>query len=330
MTLKTNSNYLRQQNYLIHLQFNGIILSFDSSLITKTAMGNKQTSIHREITPLLKEDCLLVFDRIKSEFDFPVHFHPEYELNLIVGANGAKRIIGDHVDYIGDFELVLVGPNLFHGWEQGNCKEKEIHEFTVQFHHDLFERSLLDRNIMKQVKALLHKSLKGILFKEDEVKQLVPKILKLSKNKGFDSYIDLLSLLNDLSNTESQQLLSTIYVEDDDFYNSDKIKKVHEFIQLNFRRKIKLNEIAESLNMTAITFSRLIKQRTGKTFVEFLNDYRIGRASRMLIDTNDSIAEIAFKSGFNNLANFNRIFRRTKNCSPSQFKDRFTGVKKFY
>ena len=323
-------NYLWQQNYLIHLQFNGTILSFDNRLITKLVMKTKQTSIHREITPLVKGDCLLVFDRIKSEFDFPVHFHPEYELNLIIGAVGAKRVIGDHMDYIGKFELVLVGPNLFHGWEQGNCKEKAIHEFTVQFHHDLFDNSLLDRNIMKSVQALLHRSLKGILFKEDEVKQLVPKMLKLSKNTGFDSYIDLLSLLNDLSNTKSQQLLSTDHSKASNFHNSDKIKKAYEFIQLNFRNKIKLEDISGDLNMTTISFSRLIKQRTGKTFVEFLNDYRIGCAARMLIDTHDSIAEIAFKCGFNNLANFNRIFKKTKDCSPTQFKDNFLGVKRFY
>ena len=293
-------------------------------------MEIKQSLIHREITPLVQGDCLLVFDRTKDKFDFPVHFHPEYELNLIVNASGAKRVIGDHMDYIGDYELVLIGPNLYHGWEQGNCKTQSIHELTVQFHHDLFNANLLNRNIMKSVKDLLQRSSEGILFSEEETKKMLPRILKLSQNNGFDSYIELLTLLHDFSKTKKQQLLSGIHANTDDFYNSDKIKRAYEFIQLNFRNKIKLEDIAGDLNMTTISFSRLIKQRTGKTFVEFLNDYRIGCATRMLIDSNDSIAEIAFKCGFNNIDNFNRIFRKLKSCSPTQFKDSFLGIKRFY
>ncbi|MEN8121627.1 MAG: AraC family transcriptional regulator [Bacteroidota bacterium] len=293
-------------------------------------MDTSQASIHREITPLIQGDCLLVFDRTKNNFDFPVHFHPEYELNLILNAPGAKRIVGDHMDYIKDYELVFIGPNLFHGWEQGKCNSLSVHEITIQFHKDLFNTNLLNRNIMKPVKELLQRSLKGVLFSKEETKTLLPRILKLYQNNGFDSFIELLSLLHDLSNTGNQQLLSTNHSKADDFYNSDKIKKAYEFIQLNFRDKIKLEDIAGKLNMTTISFSRLIKRRTGKTFVEFLNDYRIGAATRMLIDSNDSVAEIAFKCGFNNLANFNRIFKKSKDCSPTQFKNNFLGIKRFY
>ncbi len=293
-------------------------------------MAKTQSSVHREITPLTPGDCLMVFERTKEFFDFPIHFHPEYELNLIIDASGAKRIIGDHMEEITDYELVLSGSNLNHGWKQGSCKDKLIKEITIQFHHDLFNENLLDRNIMKPVKDLLKRSSSGILFSEEATKLMLPRFYNLSKKNGFDSFIELLSLLYDLSNTRNQRLLSSTQPRDDDFYNSGKIKKAYEYIQLNFRNKIKLEDVSGELNMTAISFSRLIKQRTGKTFVEFLNDYRIGCASRMLIEANDSIAEIAFKCGFNNLANFNRVFKKSKHCSPSQFKDNFSGTKRFY
>ncbi len=293
-------------------------------------MKADQSSIHREITPLTQGDCLMVFDRKKKDFDFPIHFHPEYELNLIINGKGAKRIVGDHIDYISNYELVLTGPNLFHCWEQGNCSSEEIHEITIQFHSDLLNSNLLNRNIMKPIKDLLNHATNGILFPEELAKIMLPKLLKLSKNSGFDSFIDFLNILYDLSNARNQQILSSFQAKQNNFYNSEKIKKTYEYIQKNFRDKIKLDDIARELNMTSISFSRLIKQRTGKTFIEFLNDYRIGCAARILLDSNENIAEVAYQCGFNNLANFNRIFKKAKGCSPTQFKDSFSGVKRFY
>ncbi len=293
-------------------------------------MKTNQVSAHREITPLTQGDCLMIFDRKKKDFDFPIHFHPEYELNLIINGSGAKRFVGDHVDYITKYELVLTGPNLFHCWEQGNCTSEEIHEITIQFHSDLLEANLLGRNIMKPIKDLLTQAYNGILFPEEVTESMIPKLLKLSKKSGFDSFIDFLNILYDLSNARNQQILSSLQAKHNCFYNSEKIKKTYEYIQNNFRDRIKLEDLANYLNMTTISFSRLIKQRTGKTFVEFLNDYRIGCASRMLLDSNENIAEIAYKCGFNNLANFNRVFKKNKGCSPTQFKDNFSGIKRFY
>ncbi len=293
-------------------------------------MTKESLTVHREITPLNQGDCLMIFDRPKKKFDFPLHFHPEYELNLIKGAKGARRIVGDHVGVISDFELVLTGSNLFHTWEQGSCTSSAIHEVTIQFHHDLFEENLLNRNIMKPLRNLLNRASGGVLFSEETTQNLLVRILNLSKKNGVDSYIELLSLLYDLSNTRNQQTLSLSQQKEGDFYNSKKIKAVYEFIQTHYQRKIKLEEIAEAMNMTSISFSRLMKKRTGKTFVEFLNDYRIGCATRMLIESNENIAEIAYLCGFSNLANFNRIFKKQKNYTPSQFKANFAGIKKFY
>ena len=91
-------------------------------------------NIVREITPLTQNDCFTIFSRVKKEFNFPLHYHDEYELNLILNAKGARRIVGDHIDQIDDLELVLIGPNLSHAWFTHNCKSGEIKEITIQWH----------------------------------------------------------------------------------------------------------------------------------------------------------------------------------------------------
>src|SRR4051812_27044920 len=95
--------------------------------------------IMREITPLTSNDCFTIFSRVKSEFNFPIHYHEEFELNFIQNGTGASRMIGDHKEMIDELEMVLVGPNLQHGWFTHRCQSKEIKEITIQFHRDLFD-----------------------------------------------------------------------------------------------------------------------------------------------------------------------------------------------
>ena len=273
-------------------------------------------------------DCLLVFDRVKSQFDFPVHFHPEYELNFISQGKDAERILGDHKGLIGQYELVLVGPNIYHGWSNGQCRSKQIHEITVQFHRDLMHDSLLVRNMMAPVRELLSNASRGVLFSEKITEEIAPRLNRLSKKNGVEAYIELISILHLLSVSENQRLLCTGAMNNADFTNSDRIKKVCMYIEQHFQDKIKVKEVADVLNMTETTLSRLMKQRTGRTFVDFLNDYRIGFASRWLIETNQPIADIAFRCGFYNISNFNRIFSRRKACTPGQYRDNFSGIKR--
>lgn len=283
---------------------------------------------HREITPLAPEDSFLVFDRIKDDFDFPVHFHPEFELNFILGGKGVRRVVGDNMDEIEDLELVLVGPNLQHGWQLHNCKNKKIHEVTIQFHNDLFDSKLLARRIMKPIKDMFDRSSHGILFSEKITEEVKPKILRLSKIDSIDYFLELISILQDLATSRNQRLLSSYTANNKNFENSEKIRVIYEYVQENYQAKISLNEMARLVNMSPVSFNRFIKKRTGKTFVEYVNDTRIGYAARWLIEQDLSIAEIAFKCGFNNIANFNRVFKKSKNCTPSQYREDFSGIKR--
>jgi AraC-like DNA-binding protein len=281
-------------------------------------------NIIREITPLTQNDCFTIFSRVKKEFSFPLHYHEELELNLIINAKGARRIVGDHIDTIDDLELVLVGPNVYHSWFTHQCTSENIHEVTIQWHKDLFEDKLLRRNQLSFIRSMMERSQKGILFSRETAQALTPRILSLNQNNGFGSVLELLSILHDLSISRDIRTLSDASFTNEHFtYNSRRIEKAFEYMNSNYDKGITLGEVAKLVSMTEVSFSRFIKKRTGNTFIDTLNEIRLGHASRMLIDTTHSIAEISYNCGFNNISNFNRIFKKKKACTPKEFRESF-------
>ena len=280
------------------------------------------SEIIKEITPLTPYDCFTIFAREKTFFDFPIHYHNEFELNFILNGRGVKRVVGDHAQEIEDIELVLVGSNIPHGWITHNYKfdnEKDrITEVTIQFHNDLFEARFLQRNQLHFIKSLLEKSQKGISFSSETAFTLKDRILTLANKTGFDSVLELLSILHDLSTSRNIQLLSNATFSDNTVsYNSRRLEKVFEFLRKNYNKDITLADVSKLADMTEVSFSRFIKKRTGKTFIDSLNEIRLGYATRLLIDSSETIAEIAYKCGFNNISYFNRLFRKKKNLTSS-------------
>lgn len=288
------------------------------------------TSVMHEITPLTPGDCFTIFSRVKQKFDFPLHYHDEYELNLILNASGAKRVVGGHMEVINDLELILVGPNLYHAWMTHQCCSESITEITIQFHHDLFDEKFLSRNQLGFVKNMLERSQRGISYSPETIIALKDRIVSLNKKNGFDSVLELMSILHDLSISRNMNTLSEpLFANDKPVYNSRRIEKVFEYMNANYSKVITLAEVAKIASMTEASFSRFIKKRTNKTFIDSLNEIRLGHASRMLIDTTYSVSEIAYKCGFNNLSNFNRLFKRKKLCIPKEFRDTYTGNRIF-
>jgi AraC-like DNA-binding protein len=287
-------------------------------------------NIIREITPLTQNDCFTLFSRNKTEFDFPLHYHEEFELNLILNAGGAKRIVGDHIDVIEDLELVLIGPNLCHAWFNHHCKDKNITEITIQFHKDLFDDSLLRKNQLSFIRNMFEQCRKGILFSQDTIERVKSRIIHLNKKQGFDSVLELISILHDLSISRNMRTLSDVTFSNDQFnYNSRRIERVFEYINNNYSKQLTLADVSKIANMPETSFSRFLKKRTGNTFVDSINEIRIGHASRMLIDTTSTIAEIAYNCGFNNISNFNRTFKKKKGLTPKEFREDFTGIRIF-
>ncbi|WP_207435940.1 AraC family transcriptional regulator [Sabulibacter ruber] len=288
------------------------------------------STIYHEITPLTQYDCFTLFPRMKEEFDFPLHYHEDFELNFIYNAAGAKRVVGDNVESIDEYELVLVGSNLPHGWFTHQCKSREIMEITIQFHRDLLDDKFLRRNQLSFVRDLLERASKGVTFSSETKKAFKPRLEALIQKRGFDSVLELISILHDLSTSRDMRTLSnSSFSSDQTNHNSLRIEKVFEYMQTYYNKDVSLADVAKVVNMPEVSFSRFIKKRTGKTFIDSLNEIRLGHASRMLIDTTATIAEVSFKCGFNNLSHFNRIFKRKNGCTPKEFRQNYSGSRVF-
>jgi AraC-like DNA-binding protein len=287
--------------------------------------------ILKEVTSLLATDCYTILTRTKTEFDFPLHYHQEYELNFIINAKGAKRIVGDSIEVIDDLELALIGPSQIHAWFTHECKSEKITEITIQWHRQLLDENFLGRNQMHQLNKMLENSIKGIVFSRDTIEKVMPRILNLKQQTGFASVIEFLGILNELSLSHNMKTLSDSSFNDNVTFNysSRRMDRAFEYMNKHYAEQISLKEMAKISNMTEASFSRFIRKNTGSTFIDSLTDIRLGHACRMLIDTTHSISEISYQCGFSNISNFNRLFKRKKTCTPKEFRSSYSGSKMF-
>ncbi len=286
-------------------------------------------NVLREVTPLSEEDCFVMIKRIKTEFTYPVHIHPECELNFIENAKGAQRVVGDSIEEIDDLELTLIAnENLEHAWMNFKCQSKEIREITIQFRKELIE-SFLAKKQFHSIAIMLENAKKGIVFSRATTEKLKMSLNSLNAtNDGFNSVIELLRILHELSVDDNARILcSSSFANNDDSSESRRVRKMINYMHDNYKKDIHLSDVASYVNMSEVSFSRFMKKRTGKNYIEYLNDLRLGIASRYLVDTNKTIAEICYECGFNNLSNFNRIFKKRKGYTPKEFRENYSKMR---
>ena len=290
-----------------------------------------ETRVLREITPLNENDFMYVADRHKKEFDYPIHIHDVLELNFVANAAGARRVVGDSSEVIDNLDLVLItSPDLEHMWEQYECKSEDIHEVTVQFRL-YFERptSPFRFNSHKSIYRMLVRAKRGLAFPPQAIMLVYHRLVRLSSiEEGFLAVQELFSILYELSKFDNARELATssfakVEVESE----SKRILKVKNYIDEHYKDDMSLEQLADLVGMTPTAFSRYFKQRTSKNISEYIVDIRLGHAARMLIDTADSVSTICWRTGFNTLSNFNRLFRKRKGCNPTEFREKYQKTK---
>ncbi len=278
-------------------------------------------------------DALYIADRHKSEFSYPVHNHDVFELNFVENAAGVKRIVGDSNEVIGDYDLVLItNPTLEHAWEQHECRSNDIREITIQFNFgagiteaDYF----FGKTPFESIRHMMKEAQKGMAFPMSSIMKVYERLSGLSQiTDRFTALMEFLNILHTLSLCTGARTLATtsyakVNIEDD----SRRILRVKKYISDNYMYELRLKSLADLANMSESTFCRFFKLHTGRRLSDYIIDIRLGYATRLLIDTTETIAEISFKCGYNNMSNFNRIFKRKKGCSPTEFRNSHHKIK---
>ena len=279
-----------------------------------------------EISHIEPLDIFYVGERHKTFFEYPTHCHEVYELNFVENAAGATRTIGDSHETIGNLDLVLITNNkLAHVWEQGTCPQHDIYEITIHIDPDAFNGSFMSKRAFHSIRRMLERAQHGLAFPEPAIQILREDIVNLAhSNESFAAVIRLWNLLYRLSLVEdARELSSSSFIDSREENEDERVRKVRDFIAEHYMQNISLQEMADITCMNADAFSRFFKNKTGRTPNRYLIDYRLGIAARMLLQSRLSVAEIGYSCGFNTLSHFNRLFRESKGCTPSEFRERF-------
>ncbi len=256
------------------------------------------------------------------------HFHKEYELLYNIENNGT-RFIGDSIRRFGNHDLVLVGPNIPHYWQSDdqyfmgdpNIKARVV---LVQFVDNFLGEKFLNVPEMALIRNLLDRAAQGIQIKGEEARAIGEKFYQVTQLNGWKKLLTLIEALCMMSEAKDYILLASRgFCASHKVGNEERISTIFNHIIKNHQREFKLEEAAELANMNPSAFCRYIKKTTSKTFSEVLNEVRIGFACKMLINTNDSISQVAYNSGYQNVPYFNRQFRTIKDRTPQEYRMKY-------
>ena len=258
-------------------------------------------------------------------FDPNWHFHPHYQLFTVIKGTGT-RFIGDDIRHFNIGDTVFLAPNMPHLWRSDReYFEKDSQLMTegivVYFKEDFLGSEFFEKSEMYDIKTLLKKSERGLDLTGQLKEELVNDLKNLPVDSGFQGIIKILSILDKLSkSTDYQYIASTTYSNTHKISETERMRRVHEYVLKHFKENINLSTVASLSNMTDAAFCRYFKSRTNKTFSDFVKEIRIGNACKMLQDENKSISQTCYESGYNTVSNFNNQFKSLKGVSPKQYQ----------
>lgn len=279
------------------------------------------TQISREITPMNDEDLFVLLNHKQAKFDYPVHFHADFELNLVWNTAG-QRVVGDSLESFEALDLVLVGSSLPHRWDAPTHEDTQV--ITMYFHENLLDSKLVNKRLFTSIKDLLMQANRGICFSKETAKITRRRLQELGTIHGFDSALTFLSILYELSTCSGQRCLASTTYDVTSIMRDSKSRRIAtvcQYIEANFSGDISLNDVAKQIGMSESAFSHFFKNRTNRNFIQYLNEVRIGHATKMLLETTHSISEVGYACGFGNQSNFNRLFKKHKHQTPTDYRN---------
>lgn len=261
----------------------------------------------------------VAYHSVVPYFEFKWHYHPEYELTLITQGEG-KRLVGDSYENFEVGDLVLLGSGLPHTWSSEPTIKDKTSAVVIQFSTE-FINSFLQHTEFDGIKRLLDASHSGLHFPTEPSEAIIRKIRKLPEQTAIARVISLLDILQMLSTQAGKPLSSEFFASAKGKENEERINRVCGYIQKHSAESISLDKAAGLVGLTNSAFCKFFKRVTGKTFSDYVNDIRTGNACRMLTESDKTINEIAFASGFESLTYFNRVFLKKKKMTPRDFRN---------
>lgn len=250
--------------------------------------------------------------------DHTWHFHPQYEISLILKGSG-KRFVGDHIGSFYPGDLVLIGPNIPHCWISDD-HETENEMLVVQFDPLFLGETFYSIPEARAVKALFTASQQAVLFPNGTFDEAKKWLLNVQDNDGLARIAHLLLLCDTLSVKDGEKLTSDNFSIEKTSKGADRLTTAINYVKENLSNEIKQPDIANKVNMTPQSFSRFFKAQTGRTFVSFVNEMRITEACHLLTTSDQDILDIALSCGYSNVSHFNRQFLENKQQTPSQYR----------
>jgi len=255
----------------------------------------------------------------KSENDrYFWHYHPEYEIVFVRKGSG-KLHIGEHLKNYEEGELVFIGPDLPHtGFGYGVIGEHE--EIVVQLRKDFLGEEFMQKPELQQIRKLFERAKQGLSFQGKSRKIVAAKLQKMLTFSHFERLVELLNIFDILATTNEFSVLNAADKRFDfNHKDEDRINKVYEYVEQNYQKNIDIQAVADLANLTIPSFCRYFKKISHITYTDFVNEYRINQACRLLFE-NKPIADICFEVGFNNISHFNKTFKQLKGMSPREYK----------
>jgi len=247
------------------------------------------------------------------------HYHPEVELVYIEEGRG-KRHIGNDISYFNEGDLIMIGSNLPH-YGFSSRLSGDNREIVVQINESCFGNGFLDMVETSSINDLFEKSKLGISFYGETKAKVGDRLKDMFYMTSFEKLVELIKVLHLMSLSNEYVLLNatgtSLQVKGDD---NHRIDVIYEYVRENFAEKISVDDVASEVNMSTPAFCRFFKKSTAKTFVQFLNEYRVAHACKLISEESKSIADIAFECGFQNLSNFNRAFKKVTTKNPSNYR----------
>ena len=280
--------------------------------------------ILKEITPLEKNDLFIANYWPDNQMDFPLHFHEDYELCLTLNVRG-KRILGNLVEDFTEKDLVITTPNVLHCYKRDDAfLNVRCEVVVIQFPKELPSWGIFDTDQLRNIRNLLCQPAPGLKFSEETAEAVRERLLRLPRTEGFEAVQLFFGILHELACADRTQVeLIGVQSSDSPLPHSRRINKIVQFVEKNYHHKISLEDVGELVGMSASSVSRFFKQRTRHNFWDYLNGFRIDRAAQMMIETEHTISEISYACGFNNISNFNRVFRERIGTTPSDYRNKF-------